>query len=111
MEANVQDCNDHCEYAQDKKMLKKIMENEKIIYSQTVIKINERNVSQKRDFLITNQFLYNINPDHIKNQFGVTNIRRRTPQKEILSVIYSNIGNEFLLKMDDESDFRLKTNK
>jgi len=65
---------------------------EKIIFSDSIIKINNKLVEQKRDLIITDQALYNFNNNSLK---------RRLPIKSIKGLTASKTSDEFVIHGED----------
>lgn len=65
---------------------------EKIIFSDSIIKINKKLVEQKRDLIITDQALYNFNNNSLK---------RRLPIKSIKGLTASKTSDEFVIHGED----------
>ena len=73
---------------------------EKIIFSDSIIKINKKLVEQKRDLIITDQALYN---------FKETSLKRRLPIKSIKGLTVSRSSDEFVIHGEDgEYDYHYK---
>ena len=76
---------------------------EKIIFSDSIIKINIKLVEQKRDLIITDQALYN---------FKENTLKRRIPVKSIKAVTVSKTSDEFVIHGEDsEYDYHYKYKK
>jgi len=88
---------DELNISADKTITKQFEPDEKIILSTNIAKFNERNKKQDRTFLLTNKYLYNIKK---------TTIKRKIPASKIKAVTISNIGNEFVIHIPDEYDYR-----
>ena len=77
----------------------KIFSEEKLIYSEPIIKINKL-LNEDRGILITDKAFYNIKKK--------TTIRRRTELKDLFGITLSNASNEFILhcaELDDDYHF------
>lgn len=73
---------------------------EKIIFSDSIIKINKKLVEQKRDLIITERALYN---------FKENTLRRRIPVKSIKAITVSKTSNEFVIHGEEsEYDYHYK---
>ena len=73
---------------------------EKIIFSDSIIKINKRLVEQKRDLIITDQALYN---------FKENKLKRRIPVESIKAITASKTSDEFVIHGEEsEYDYHYK---
>ena len=73
---------------------------EKIIFSDSIIKINKKLVEQKRMLIITDQALYN---------FKENSLRRRIPVKNIKAITASKTSDEFVIHGESsEYDYHYK---
>ena len=76
---------------------------EKIIFSDSIIKINKKLVEQKRDLIITVKALYN---------FKENTLKRRIPVKSIKAITVSKASNEFVIHGEaEEYDYHYKYKK
>ena len=78
-------------WAKDKEILE-IINNEKLYYSDKIIKINPYNISQERTILLTDEALYNLHKKKLK---------RRIPFSEISGITFSTTNNEFVIHGND----------
>ena len=78
---------DHLNMGKDKDILK-IINEEKIYYSECIVKINQAGKNQERNFVLTNKYVYN---------FKKKNLKRKIPITSILGLSYSTISNEFII--------------
>ena len=100
------DC-DHLKLANNIKimeMLQKYGEQEDVIYSGKLIKINKRERSQTRTLLITNKAIYNIKGKNYNNP------QRRINLKDISAITLSVSSLEFTINIPNEYDYRFKAN-
>ena len=68
LEKNTSDYNyDYMNYSSQASIVKKLNK-EKIIFSDRVTKINEKDVKQERILVITSVHIYNIKVDYLKNE-------------------------------------------
>jgi hypothetical protein len=72
---------------EDNKILN-LLKNEKVYFSDVIIKINHYGLNQERSIILTDKALYNMKKKELK---------RRIPYKEILGISYSSISNEFVV--------------
>ena len=73
---------------------------EKIIFSDSIIKINKKLVEQKRDLIITDQALYN---------FKENKLKRRIPVESIKAITVSKTSDEFVIHGEEsEYDYHYK---
>ena len=84
-----------------KKNLKKSPD-EKIIYSNLIIKINKAEVCQQRIILITDFGIYNIKKK---------DVRRVIPIEKIDGITISKNSNEFVVHEENSYDLRYETDK
>ena len=74
---------------------KKILSEEKLLFSEQIIKIN-RLLNEDRGILITDKAFYNIKKR--------TTIRRRTELKALIGITITNISDEFILHVAEADD-------
>ena len=87
-------------------------DDEKVLFSKTITKINKRESYQKRNIILTTKNLYNVCKDNwLKKIFCDCDhlVKRKIPLKKIKAVCYSELGNEFVLDVPDEFDYRITT--
>lgn len=97
---------------ENKKLLDLFLPTEKVLWSGTVVKVNKLNSRQKRNIVITTESLYNIRPDNVINKtINFFNkdfaIKRRISLESIKSITYARLGNEFVINVPDEFDYRI----
>jgi len=80
-------------------------EQERVVLSAKVIKINKRRKEQERILLLTNKALYNLKPKELKK------CRRRVSLEKIVSISTSTTSPEFVIHIPDEYDYCYKTRK
>ena len=78
---------DNLSFANDKDILK-TTNNEKLLFSDNIIKINRYNMSQERTFLITASAVYNLKKKSLKRKIELKNIR---------GVTISSLTDEFVI--------------
>jgi len=78
-------------------------EQEKVLYSEKVLKINKRGKEQERVLLLTDKAIYNLKP----KDFG--KCQRRIDLEKVVSVTVSNESKEFALHIPEEYDYRYKS--
>jgi len=78
-------------------------DDETVLYSNLMIKINRKGKEQTRILLITNKAVYSCKP---KN---VAKVQRKIPLMEIASITLSTISGEFVLHVPREYDYRYKS--
>lgn len=86
-------------------LLKSFGSDEKVQFSDFVIKINRKNKEQTRTMLITNKAVYNL----MHNNYG--KCKRRILISTIEAVSTSAISDEFVFHIPDEYDYRYKSAK
>ena len=93
----------------------KLNQNEKLIWSYMIIKINKYEIRQQRRMILTNQSLMVFDEGvflaNFKALFTGTSLKRKVNIKHIDSIIYSEISNEFILVLSKDYDFRLTSVK
>jgi len=77
---------------------------ETVLYSNQMIKINRKGKEQTRTLLITDKAVYSCKPK------SVTKVQRKIPLLEIASITLSTISGEFVLHIPREYDYRFKSN-
>eukprot|EP01083_Nonionella_stella_P284344 967952_1 len=90
------------------KMLSKLGDNfpeqERVVLSMKVIKINRRKKEQNRVLLLTEKALYNLKPNDLRK------CQRRVDITKIVSITTSTVSNEMVLHIPEEYDYRYKSN-
>ena len=93
---------DNLNLSKDKDILK-IINNEKIYYSECLVKINSVGKNQERNFVLTNKHIYN---------FKKKTMKRKIPLTSILGLSYSSVSNEFIIHGKNEQyDYAYKSDK
>ena len=83
---------DKLNLSKDKDILK-VIGNEKVYYSENIIKINQNGKNQERNFILTNKHVYN---------FKKKTMKRKIPLTAILGLSYSSLSNEFIIHGKNE---------
>ena len=83
---------DNLNLSKDKEVLK-IINNEKIYYSEIIVKINNIGKNQERLFILTNMHVY---------YFKKNKMKRKIPLISILGISYSSISDEFIIHGKNE---------
>ena len=83
---------DKLNLSKDKDILK-VIGNEKVYYSENIIKINQNGKNQERNFILTNKHVYN---------FKKKTMKRKIPLTAILGLSYSSVSNEFIIHGKNE---------
>lgn len=78
---------------------------EQVVFSDYVIKINRREKEQIRVLLITNKACYNLMPSKLFK------CKRRIGIEKMASVTASQVSDEFVLHVPEEYDYRFKSTK
>ena len=87
---------DNLNLSKDKDFLR-IIDNEKIYYSEDIIKINQAGKNQERIFLLTNKHIYN---------FKKKTLKKKLPLTSIIGISYSSISDEFIIHgNNDQYDY------
>lgn len=85
---------------------------EELQFADCLTKINKREQYQERNIVITNKNLYNIKEDNFFKKLLLRKeslIQRKVPLEKIKAVCYAELGNEFVLDIPDEFDYRITT--
>eukprot|EP01083_Nonionella_stella_P067262 177769_1 len=89
------------------KMLSKMGDNfpeqERVVLSVKLVKINKRGKEQNRILLLTDKALYNLKPKEIRK------CQRRIDLEKIVSVTISTTSQEFAIHIPEEYDYRYKS--
>ena len=85
---------------------------ETLLYSGELLKINKKKLKQKRKIIITTENIYNMRDDNIflsaLSNMGLTSlIKRQIPITKINAIVYARLGNEFVIHVPDEFDYRI----
>jgi hypothetical protein len=81
---------------------------EEILLSAKLVKINHVNKKQERILLLTNKSLYNILPnDTFLGLFS--RIKRRISYTNVIAMTVSRFGSEFVVHVDKEHDYRFSS--
>jgi len=75
--------------------ISKIIQNEKIYYSNKVYKINDFSITQERSLLITNKCIYNILSKKVKRQIKI---------EDIHGITFSSFSKEFIIHANQGYD-------
>lgn len=93
-----------------------ISKNEKILFSATVTKINKLDKRQERNIVITTHFIYNLRSEGVLT--SVTSlfnsnylVKRKIDIKLIQAIVYAKLGNEFVLNIPTEFDYRFASER
>ena len=87
---------DNLNLSKDKDILK-LLDKEKIYYSEDIIKINQSGKNQERIFLLTNKNIYNLKKKTLKKKLSLTSI---------IGISYSSLSNEFIIHgNNDQYDY------
>ena len=82
--------------------ISKIIKDEILYYSDSLVKINQKSSEQQRNLLITSKALYN---------FKKKELKRRIEISKLTGITVSKISNEFVIHGDDEEyDYHYKSN-
>ena len=84
---------DYLNLSKDKDILKMLDDDEKIYYSECLIKIHNSGKSQERIFIITNKNIYNFKKKNLKKKISLTSI---------LGLSYSTMSDEFIIHVKTE---------
>lgn len=96
-----------------KQTLKNLLgKNEKIIFSAQLTKINKNQKYQERNMIITSTHFYNIRSEgmlaSVTSLFNSSYmIKRKFELKLISALIYAKLGNEFVVHVPTEFDYRI----
>lgn len=103
---------DNQKVLQTKKLHDILKKDEKVLFSDEVIKINKYDARQKRNIMLTTEALYNLESDNLLTKIFVNSkgmVKRRISLSSIKSIVYANLGNEFVINVPDEFDYRIST--
>lgn len=92
-----------------RKEIQSVLENgEEVLFSCKTDKINVRNKRQKRNMLITNHHIYNLREGGLLTIFSNNAyIKRRIKLENIKGIVYAKLGNEFVIYVPSEFDYRI----
>ena len=103
---------DELEIAKKHNLKSLLSKNEKIIFSATLTKINKNEKYQERNMMITSTNFYNLRTEGMLT--SVTSlfnsayiIKRKFDLKMIEAVVYAKLGNEFVIHVPEEYDYRI----
>jgi len=85
---------------------------ESLLYSGEMLKINKKKHKQKRKIIITTENIYNIKDDNFflsaLSSMGLTSlVKRKIALTKISAIVYARLGNEFVIHVPDEFDYRI----
>ncbi len=104
--------NDHENFFFNKQFRKAIKENERILWSGKILKINKYDMRQKRLFVITDGRILNLgNQDNLIRKIFDKLVKREINIYEVTGITYSLISNNFVLHIPREYDYYLCTDK
>src|SRR3990167_6039259 len=93
-----------------------ISKNEKILFSATLTKVNKLDKRQDRNIVITTQYIYNLMSEGMLT--SVTSlfnsnymVKRKIDMKLIQAIVYAKLGNEFVLNIPTEFDYRFASER
>lgn len=93
-----------------------ISKNEKILFSATLTKVNKLDKRQDRNIVITTQYIYNLRSEGMLT--SVTSlfnsnymVKRKIDMKLIQAIVYAKLGNEFVLNIPTEFDYRFASER
>ena len=103
--------NDALKVSENPKFLDLMTNTENVLFSGELIKINKLNSKQKRNIAITTEHIYNIKNDNLLtsglNLFGLGSLlKRKIDITKVKSIVYARLGNEFVIHVPDEFDYR-----
>ena len=91
---------------ENKKLMKQLEEDECILMSANVIKINHVNKRQERILAVTNKHIVNIASP---SSFLPNRIKRKIPLSKVIGLTVSRFGNEIVIHVEAEDDYRFAT--
>lgn len=86
--------NDYLLFHRDKE-IRKIINNEIILYSDAIIKINRHGQAQERSLIITNLALYNLKKKELKRRVEIKNIKGISCSSESKELVIHCVENEY----------------
>lgn len=103
---------DELEVAKKASLKNLLSKNEKVIFSAQLTKINKNQKYQERNMIITSANFYNLRNEgmlaSVTSLFNSTYmIKRKFDLKLVKAVVYAKLGNEFVVHVPSEFDYRL----
>lgn len=103
---------DNLRITDNSKLIEMFTATETIIFSGEVQKINKKKHKQLRKIVITTESIYSVRDENFFTSIfsgfgGGGRIRRRIDITKIKSLVYARLGNEFVLHVPDEFDWRI----
>jgi archaeosine-15-forming tRNA-guanine transglycosylase len=100
---------DNLRVTDNHKLLELFTPTETIVYSGEVQKINKKKTKQLRKIVITTESIYSIrDAGFFTTLFGKGGlIRRRIDITKIKALVYARLGNEFVINVPEEFDWRI----
>lgn len=104
MQPNIQD---KLKCKENKKLKEYLSGTEEILFSNEVIKVNKNRRRQKREILLTSENFYNLSNNILTKIFSGNTIKRKIPLNLIGGIVYARMGNEFIIRVPDQFDYRI----
>ena len=100
---------DNLNISDNQKLCELFTPTEQILFSGELLKINKKKIKQKRKIVITTEHIYNIRDDNFFTLLGFgKTIKRRIEISKVKAIIYARLGNEFVIHVPDEFDYRIQ---
>jgi serum/glucocorticoid-regulated kinase 2 len=102
---------DELECAKKSSIRSLLSKNEKILFSANLTKINKNNKYQDRNMMITTLNFFNLRTDGVLSTVSSLfnsnyMIKRKFDLKLIKAIVYAKLGNEFIVHVPSEFDYR-----
>ena len=103
---------DNLRVKDNQKLMEIFSPNEQLLFSGELLKINKKKNKQKRKIIITTENIYNIRDDNWFNStlssMGMTSlVKRKFSITSVKAIIYARLGDEFVIHVPDEFDYRI----
>ena len=94
---------DYLNLGSKSRVLSFLSQSERIVYSNTVVKLNKRGKPQERVLMLTTAAVYNLSTTGL----GSYEMQRKIPLFFLSSITVSSVSDEFILHVPREYDYRL----
>ena len=103
---------DELDIAKKANMKSLLGKNERILFSAQLTKINKNQKLQERNMMISTHYIYNLRSEgmlaSVTSLFNNTYmIKRKFDLKLIKAIVYAKLGNEFIIHVPTEFDYRM----
>ena len=103
---------DNQEILKNKRFKDILNKTEKLSFSDEVVKVNKNQTRQKRNIILTTESIYNVMHENLITKIFFSKsslVKRRISLTQIRSIVYANLGDEFVINVPDEFDYRIVT--